>query len=109
MSGILVGLPGRSKPAARMNSCLMMLLCAAGVLVWPIFQLVHRRRSKRATRLFIVFAVTSVLLIALGVVFELTGSWHYSVPGMWLFPLVNLVSMAASILVFLTTPPHDPV
>jgi hypothetical protein len=90
-----------------MTSLLTIFFCTAGLLVWPTFQLAHRHWSKRAKSLFIVFCSNLVLLAASAVVIEITSTGHRLVPAMWLFPCINVASIAASLFVLLMTRKHE--
>jgi hypothetical protein len=90
-----------------MNAYVLILFCTTGLLVWPTFQLVHRRWSKLAKSLFAVFCITLVLLAVPAVMIELTAAGHRLVPAMWLFPFINFTSLAASLCVALTTRKHE--
>jgi hypothetical protein len=92
-----------------MTGFLAIFCSLAGLVFWPTFQIVHRRWSSRARRLCIVFLVTLFALASIGVAIEVTGTGHYLVPMMWLFPLINFMSLAASVLVCMITPKERPI
>jgi hypothetical protein len=75
---------------------LRIALSYSGLLVWPVFQLFHRRWSWCAKRLLLVFLVDLGCLAIITGILELTGTAHYWVPGAWLYPFINMLSLAVS-------------
>jgi hypothetical protein len=76
----------------------------AGLMFWPVFQLIHRRWSPRAKRLFIVFLITLGALV--GYASLLIGPWKVReafAPIFWM-PIINLVSLLFSTLVCKANP-----
>ncbi len=73
----------------------------AGLLFWPVFQILHRRWSPCAKRLLVVFSITSGAL--LGTWFLVFGFWGHCSIGWLLFPVVNLVSLIASVIILIVS------
>lgn len=82
-----------------MTGVLAIVCSFAGLLFWPIYQIFHRRWSLLAKHLLAVFLLTLFVLVTFAVLIEVTETGHRFVPLMWLFPLINMTSLAASIIV----------
>jgi hypothetical protein len=83
---------------------IVVLVCGAGLSFWPVFQLLHRRRSPCSKRLAIVFFVTLGVLTGYGVLLVSTWRGHQWLPLLLLFPLLNLISLLVSTVVCLVSP-----
>ena len=72
------------------------LLAGAGLLFWPIYQLISRRWTFRAKRLLVVFLVTAIVLA--GYASLLWGPWRAreSFAPLFCMPIVNIVSLVIS-------------
>ncbi len=75
----------------------------AGLLFWPVFQILHRHWTACAKRLLAVFLITSLALIVCRILcFGYLGDHTLLV---WLlFPLCNLVSLFASTIICIVSP-----
>ena len=73
-----------------------------GLFFWPLFRLFSGRTSARSQRLWRVFIVTLIILVALGIVFgtvALLGRFNHNwLWGSLWFPFINLVSLGCSVL-----------
>lgn len=72
-------------------------LCVAGLLFWPVYQVITRRWSNRSRRLLMVFLGTAVVLSTYASL--LWGPWRVREWSgfVFLMPLTSLVSIAVSI------------
>jgi hypothetical protein len=76
----------------------------AGLMFWPVFQLLHRRWSPCAKRLSVVFLVTLGLLIGHAAFLALAWREQNWLPLLLLFPLLNLISLLVSAAVWVASP-----
>ena len=76
----------------------------AGLMFWRIFQLFHRRWSACAKNLLVVFLVTLGVLVAYAGVLMATWKGHNWLPLLLLFPLLNVLSLLGSIVVWFVSP-----
>jgi hypothetical protein len=84
------------------------LFYGVGLLFWPVFQLFHRRRSPCSKRLLIVFFITFGVEIGYGVLLLSICRGHQWFPLLLLYPILNLISLVISTVVFLVSPKkHD--
>ncbi len=76
----------------------MVLFYFAGLLFWPVFQLLHRRWTACAKRLLIVFVLTLAALVGCWILFF--GYFgHHNLLAWLLFPLCNALSLFASTII----------
>jgi hypothetical protein len=75
----------------------------AGLLFWPVFQVLHRRWSRKAKRLLAVFLSNLAVVVLLGGFFLVMWSRQYfnhnQLPLLLLFPALNLASLLISCLI----------
>lgn len=83
------------------------LYYGAGLLFWPVFQLLHRRRSPCSGRLLIVFFCTLGVLTGYGALLVLTWRGLQSLSFLLLFPYLNLISLWVSAVVWLVSPKRN--
>ena len=87
------------------DETLMFCFYAAGLLFWPMFQVLHRRWSPCAKRLFSVFLLT--LLALLSCWFLFFGYFgHHNLLAWLLFPACNIVALCASTIICIVSPKH---
>jgi len=71
-----------------------------GLAYWPIYMIFHRRWSRKARLLFGIFWGTAAAVAGLGGLLLSLFRRGFSIQALWplqfLFPLVTLVSLAAS-------------
>jgi hypothetical protein len=71
-----------------------------GLVFWPIFMAFHRRWTRQAKRLFVVFIITFAIDVGLGGFFIYMWQQQYfnhnQLPLILLFPIINFISLVAS-------------
>ena len=72
----------------------------AGLVFWPVFMAFHRRWTRQAKRLLVVFIVTLAIDAGLGGFFIFMWQREYfnhnQLPLVFLFPMINLLSLIVS-------------
>jgi hypothetical protein len=89
--------------SGRTETIVAVFYYGGGLMFWPIFQLFHRRWSKRAKNLLVVFVVTLGVLIAYAGLLTATWRGHNWLPLLLLFPVLNLLSLLVSTIVWLVS------
>lgn len=82
------------------ESLIAVFYYGAGLLYWPIHQLIYRRWSRKSRALLVVFLVNLAVVLGLGGFFAVMWSCHYfnhnQLPLLLLFPVLNLASIFVS-------------
>jgi hypothetical protein len=85
------------------ESAIAVFYYGAGLLFWPVFQVLHRRWSRKAKRLLAVFlANLAVVLLLAGFFFVMWSRQYFNhnqLPLLLLFPALNLASLLVSAII----------